>query len=261
MSKEIRVKRKLPPAGKPLFSRFFTGLQEGGLESLGLYYSHYRGIVHDIKDPERANRLQLIIPDLTGDIPFEDWAHPIGQYAGNSFGQQILPNVGDIVWVTFEQGNPEFPLWQHGYFGSKEKPSGELLDEEDSYWFISPKGHKVIINDTKDTISIQHAKGQKVNITEDHISLISDKKISLGTDSGSAEPGVLGDKNADALKDLAQGILDIIQAFSTAVVATDNSGATFKANLVAALVTTQATIANLKSATIDNTKSKKITLD
>lgn len=261
MSKGIKVGGKLPRVNKPIFARFFNSLQDGGLESFGLYYSYYRGIVYNRKDPEKASRLQLIIPAITGDIPLEEWAHPIGVFSGKGYGKQELPKEGDIVWVTFEQGNPEFPLWQHGYFGTKEKPTGDLLEEEDSYWFISPGGHKVIINDTKDTISIQHAKGQKVNITPDYISLISDKKISLGTDSGSKEPGVLGDTNAKALKDLAQGILDIINAFSTAAVSTDNSGATFKANLMAALTSTQTTITGLKSTTIDTTKSKKITLD
>lgn len=258
MSKGIR---NLPKVGKPIFARFFNTLQEGGLESLGLYYSYYRAIVHSRKDPENANRLQLIIPDITGDVPFEEWAHPKGQFAGSNYGQQILPKEGDIVWVTFEQGNPEFPIWEHGYFGTKEKPIGELLDGEDTYWFISPKGHKVIINDTKDTISIQHQKGLKVNLTEEYISLISDKKISLGKDSGSAEPGVLGDTNAQALKDITQGVLDIIEAFTTAAVATDNSGATFKANLVAILAQTKVTLTKLKTTTIDTTKSKKITLD
>ena len=256
-----KVSKNKPVVGKPIFARFFNGLQNDGLESLGLYYSFYRAIVSSVSDPENANRLQLIIPDITGDLAYEEWASPLHNFSGYGYGIQCLPKPGDMVWVTFEQGNPEFPLWLHGYFGSKEKPKGELLGDLDSFFFITPKGHKIILNDTKDTISIEHYKGDKVRIDNNGIQAIAKESISLGSENKSKEKAVLGETNAEVLVELADGILAIIDAFSTAAVATDGSGAAFKANLIASTLPLKLTLENLKNTKVPKTTSNKVTLD
>ena len=47
---------------------------------------------------------------------------PAAPYAGPGAGFVALPPVGAGVWIEFEQGDPDFPIWSGGWWGS----AGEL---------------------------------------------------------------------------------------------------------------------------------------
>ncbi|MAO08030.1 MAG: hypothetical protein CL596_04885 [Alteromonas sp.] len=124
-----------------------------GLENvLGLYYSEYRAIVIDNNDPLKLNRLKLIIPILNPNIPDDDWAWPVGIYSGNNYGIQVQPRKGDHVYVSFQNGNPDYPRWRHGWYGEGEKP--KEFESLLKYGFKSPRGNKVIIDDSNDSENI-----------------------------------------------------------------------------------------------------------
>lgn len=183
-------------AGKNPIVDFLSGLFSGGLEHTGLYYSLYRGIVYSNEDPENLQRLQLIIPQLTGSDYYSYWALPRNVFFGAGYGEQKLPAKGDLVWVEFEGGKPEIPVWSHGHPGKKEVPLDEELISKQTYYFVSPKGHKVLINDTKDTIHIQTRFGDYMELSEKSISLVKAKikHISLGSKDDSEYSAVLGEK-------------------------------------------------------------------
>ena len=124
-----------------------------GLEKFGRYYSSYRGFVFDNEDPEGFGRLKLIIPQITGKAPLEYWAWPKGQFSGEGYGMQITPQKGDMVWVEFEMGNPRVPIWDYGHFSFKEdgktpqKPDIEELKSLKNFWFMTPDGHRIELDD------------------------------------------------------------------------------------------------------------------
>ncbi len=64
----------------------------------------YRGIVVDNSDPLSHMRLLVQIPDVLGDT--QEWAVPSNAVAGTP-----IPDIGQVVWVAFEGGNPEYPIW------------------------------------------------------------------------------------------------------------------------------------------------------
>jgi hypothetical protein len=128
-----------------------------GLEKFGLYYSQYRGYVQSNTDPLNLGRLQLNIPEVYGDSPSSYWAWPANNYAGPGYGMQVLPQPNDLVWVSFEKGNPRKPIWHFGYFTKGEKPS-ELVDPN-IYWFRTPKGLTVKLDDNTEKITIFHKTG------------------------------------------------------------------------------------------------------
>lgn len=95
-------------------------IREKGLEGLGRYYSIYRGTVVSNQDPKFLCRLQLKVPDVYGNNVLEEWALPRGMPAGKDIGLIAIPQAGDTVWVTFENGSPVHPIWEAGYFAENQ---------------------------------------------------------------------------------------------------------------------------------------------
>ena len=79
----------------------------------GEYFGKYRGTVVQNIDPERRGRLQLLVPDVLSLIP-STWAEPCVPLAGPTgppMGVYMVPPIGAGVWVEFEHGNPNKPIW------------------------------------------------------------------------------------------------------------------------------------------------------
>jgi hypothetical protein len=185
------------------FVNGFKNLINHGMENFGRYYSIYRAWVFENKDPEGLGRLKLIIPQVTGPSVHNVWAYPIGVPSAEGFGSQIIPPRGGVVWVQFEGGSPEVPVWSHGHFAKKEIPKDDSdLKDTNVYWFITKAGHKIKINDTKNTIHIQSSTGQLVILNDKGISHVSKDAISLGSLNVSAQPAVLGQSLMEVLLDM-----------------------------------------------------------
>lgn len=73
---------------------------------MSLHYGKYRGTVVANVDPMQLGRLQLLVPDVLGITP-SAWALPCLPPGVRS----TLPAVGDAVWVEFEAGVAEHPIW------------------------------------------------------------------------------------------------------------------------------------------------------
>lgn len=153
-----------------------------GLETFGRYYSSYRAFVFDVKDPLNIQRVKLIIPEVGGPNPYEYWAFPKGVFSGPGYGTQMIPQPGDTVWVEFQRGHPDVPVYSLGHFGGQEIPTDDddLLDPN-CYWMITPQGHRLKINDTKNYISIQAKNGAKVVLNATGLISISNNNTNLKT--------------------------------------------------------------------------------
>jgi uncharacterized protein involved in type VI secretion and phage assembly len=80
------------------------------------YYGKYRGTVINNIDPYQIGRIQVMVPDVSGLIP-TSWAMPCVPIAGKQMGTYFVPQVGAGVWVEFEQGDPDYPIWVGGFWG------------------------------------------------------------------------------------------------------------------------------------------------
>jgi hypothetical protein len=80
------------------------------------YYGKYRGLVIDNIDLEQIGRIMVQVPDVLGEIP-SSWAMPCVPAAGIQSGCFIVPPIGSQVWVEFEQGDPDYPIWTGGFWG------------------------------------------------------------------------------------------------------------------------------------------------
>jgi uncharacterized protein involved in type VI secretion and phage assembly len=80
-------------------------------------FGKYRGTVINNIDPMQIGRIQVMVPDLAGFVP-GTWAMPCVPVAGINTGVFTVPMIGSGVWVEFERGDADYPIWVGGYWGS-----------------------------------------------------------------------------------------------------------------------------------------------
>ena len=80
-------------------------------------YGKYRGTVMNNVDPLMIGRIQATVPDVGGLVP-GSWAMPCLPLSGINAGIFTVPAVGSGVWIEFERGDPDYPIWVGGYWGS-----------------------------------------------------------------------------------------------------------------------------------------------
>ncbi len=81
------------------------------------YYGKHRGLVINNIDPMQKARLLVQVPDVIG-LGISSWAMPCVPIAGPQMGSFVVPLIGALVWVEFEGGNPDYPIWTGCFWGS-----------------------------------------------------------------------------------------------------------------------------------------------
>ena len=110
-------------------------------ESLRKFYGKYRGTVVNNIDPLQIGRIQASVPDVSV-IP-GTWAMPCLPIAGKQEGVFMVPQIGAGVWVEFEQGNPDYPIWVGGFWGAAaEVPALALVPP------AIPPGQNIVVQTT-----------------------------------------------------------------------------------------------------------------
>ncbi len=69
------------------------------------YGGTYRGSVVDDVDPLQRHRLGVIVPEVYGD-GVSVWA------AALQSSSSSLPAIGDLVLISFEHGDTDYPIWE-----------------------------------------------------------------------------------------------------------------------------------------------------
>lgn len=152
-------------------------LTNHGIEALGRFYSVYRGIVVNNEDPENLNRLRVAIPGIMGGIVL--WALPRGQHGGEGNGFKFMaPQLEDIVYITFEDGDPSKPLWEYHGWSVGQIPS--VLEKPTTTGLVTPNGTMVYIDDEDGSLNIL-TQGRINILSRDPLSVHSDKEIHLET--------------------------------------------------------------------------------
>jgi len=86
------------------------------------FYGKFRGVVTDNRDPLQLGRIKAQVQDVYG-AQESGWAMPSSPYAGSNAGLFLLPPVGTGVWIEFEHGDPEYPIWSGCFWSTGEVPA------------------------------------------------------------------------------------------------------------------------------------------
>lgn len=157
------------------------------------YWGKYRGFVVDRDDPEQLGRLKVRVPSVLGDA-VTGWAWPSLPYAGAGLGFFFLPEVGDIVWVEFIEGELEHPVWTGGSWaspgGTAETPEEAKASYGDAKVIRTKSGHVITLEDKEgsESITIKDKSGSTITLKPDGtISIASKKDIELVANDGNGD--------------------------------------------------------------------------
>jgi hypothetical protein len=84
------------------------------------FFGKYRGVVVDREDPERALRLRVTVPEVLGEQTV--WAMPC-----LPCGDPTVPAIGAHVWVEFEAGDLDRPIWSGCFWDPGEAPEARRI--------------------------------------------------------------------------------------------------------------------------------------
>jgi hypothetical protein len=90
------------------------------------FFGKYRGQVENNIDPMMLGRVQVSVPAVLGSGSLS-WAMPCTPYGGNGVGFFAIPPNGTNVWVEFEAGDPDYPIWSGCFWGTGEVPAQPAL--------------------------------------------------------------------------------------------------------------------------------------
>ena len=77
-------------------------------EQMEKYYGKFRGLVRNNIDPMGRGRIQADVPSISGMVP--SWCMPCVPYA-QDIRESAIPPVGTTVWIEFERGELDYPIW------------------------------------------------------------------------------------------------------------------------------------------------------
>jgi len=133
------------------------------------FFGKYRGIVSDNLDPLMIGRVRAKVPDVTGDAD-SGWALPCAPFGGSATGFFAVPTKGAGVWVEFEHGDPDYPIWSGCWWGAASEMPPKLLappPPSKKLMIITEGGHSILVDDTPGIggITLETSDGGKVAIT------------------------------------------------------------------------------------------------
>jgi uncharacterized protein involved in type VI secretion and phage assembly len=152
------------------------------MTNTGQFVGVFRGIVTGNADPEQIGRVQVKVSGFAA-IPDALWAARCSPLAGKSKGAYFMPEPGDEVLVTFEQGDPRQPivigsLWS----GTDKPPAAEGANPPESIIAIQSKAqHAFVIRDAPGP-----SGGVEIRSASGAVILVSNVGITINNGNGAS---------------------------------------------------------------------------
>lgn len=153
------------------------------------FFGKYRGSVTNVSDPKKMGRLKAKVPFVYGDEQDSNWCIPVTPFAGSGHGLYLMPEVDDTVWIEFENGDIDLPLWTGSWWrdGDLPDPNGPAQRV-----LTSASGMQVILDDDAKELGLKHPGGAEITLSDSTITLkIGSTKIELSSSGVSINNGAL----------------------------------------------------------------------
>lgn len=136
-------------------------------------YGKFRGTVVSNIDPMQQGRIMATVPSVSGMVP-GTWCMPCLPVLGLNSGIFAVPPIGAGVWIEFEQGDIDYPIWSGCFAGSAaDIPmlSQTALAPISSITLQSMAKHGIVISDIGGPmgmggITLQTATGATLSVTD-----------------------------------------------------------------------------------------------
>jgi Type VI secretion system/phage-baseplate injector OB domain len=131
----------------------------------GPFFGKYRATVRINVDPLMTGRIMVEVPDISGNA-LSSWALPCLPAAGPNMGLFTIPPVGAGVWVEFERGDPDRPIWVGGWYSEADVPvlARTVPPATNGITLQTQAGNGIVISDTLG-ILITLANGTMIQLT------------------------------------------------------------------------------------------------
>lgn len=172
------------------------------------FFGKYRGLVVDDADPEMLGRLKIQVPSVLGADVVTGWALPCLPYGGDvNQGMLFIPEVGAGVWVEFEEGDLEFPIWVGTFWskpdGESELPKPNDADGTEQDSVQDPPTRKIFKTKAGHTLQFEDAEGEEMILLNDavnqHVLAMNQDGITLS--DGTNDNSVVMDSNGILVTD------------------------------------------------------------
>lgn len=119
---------------------------------IGKFYGKYSGTVIRNEDPDNTGRIEVQVPGVFG-TELVVWARPCLPFA-----HFFVPAINTPVWVEFEAGDPQYPLWVGAWYPAGAAPADAAISPPDNRVIQTPSGHSIQIMDAagEEKIVIRH---------------------------------------------------------------------------------------------------------
>jgi uncharacterized protein involved in type VI secretion and phage assembly len=159
------------------------------MNGAGSFYGKFRGVVSDNNDPEGRGRIKAKVSDVYGEKE-SGWALPAVPYAGNKVGFFFIPPKDALVWIEFEHGEPDYPIWTGCFWGSKD----EVPDSPTSadIKVLKTEAATITLDDKSKSVTIETTSGLKLKMDNNGIEISNgSQKIMISSSSVSVDDGAL----------------------------------------------------------------------
>lgn len=166
------------------------------------YYGKYRGFAVDNQDPEQRGRLKVRVPSVLGD-QVSGWALPCLPFGGlANQGLFMVPEVDAQLWVEFEEGNVDKPIWVGVFWQqSADTPEEAALDEPTTRLIRTPSGHVLQFDDAEgeEQFRLAHPTGTEMTIDSEGSVVIADAAGNVLTLDAANNKITVTDSNRNSL--------------------------------------------------------------